>query len=115
MRDALDLNQPSVRRPFTDVVTQAFLYSLLFPSFVCAGARVDLVSVAGFEPTALRFQGGYSTRLSYTLYWMERHGSNVRPSESKSDILPTELRSIILYRATELNRDQRDHNPPLYH
>ena len=48
-----------------------------------------MVGVAGFEPTTSCTQNKRTTRLCYTpLYWLGGQDSNLRPTDSKSAILP---------------------------
>ena len=56
--------------PSTNVVLQAFLLKLCSFLSIRFNSISILVSVAGFEPATLRFQGGYSTQTElHTVYF----------------------------------------------
>ena len=61
--------------PSTNVILQAFLLKLCSFLSIRFNSISILVSVAGFEPAALRFQSGYSTQTElHTVYfgWLPR-------------------------------------------
>ena len=49
----------------------------------------------GFEPVTYCLEGSCSIQLSYEIMWSHLTDSNRRPSDYKSEALPTELRGQI--------------------